>query len=113
MTTIPRAHQLNEIGTPLTLTVYRKDGTLEVEIDSANILRIVLSPPTGSPKVKDGIPVGANTGRMRYVTTDGDLDEVGTWDIQGYVEIDANSKWPTNTVSIEVESNLVTSFDVT
>ena len=110
MTTIPRSHQLNEIGTPITLTVYRKDGALEVDVDTAAVLVIVLSPQVGTPKKKTALPVGTNTGQMRYITINDDLDEIGTWFIQGYLEITGQGNWPTNIISIEVEDNLVSSF---
>jgi len=101
--------QFNSVGTPLTLEVYRGDGaTLETDLVSAGTLEMYLFPPSGAANIKTKIADDVSpstTGQMRYLTVDGDIDEVGTWYIQGHVVI-GTGDWPTTVKTFTVKPNV-------
>jgi hypothetical protein len=75
---------LDNIGTTFKLTV--KDAGTVVDISSATTLNVIFVKPGGTTLTKTGVLVSDGTdGIMKYVTISGDLNEVGTWQLQGKV----------------------------
>ena len=80
-------HYLN-IGTQFERTV--QDGGSVVDISSATTKEILLKPPTGTTKAKAAAFTSDGTdGVLAYTTVLDDLDEVGTWQLQVHIVIDA------------------------
>lgn len=106
MATTSKTFQLNDIGSPIGVTIYRADGTLESQLGSATIMQIILENPSEVSVTKTAVLVtDGSDGKMQYVTVDGDLDEVGTWNYHGYVVI-GSGKWYTTVKTFEVRANL-------
>jgi len=79
--------QLGDIGTPIILTIYRKDGTIEDHLDSVDNMDIVLKRPSGVVTFHNASYVTDGTdGMIQYFTIADDIDELGTWHVQAYLE---------------------------
>ena len=84
-----------DIGTVFRVTV--KDGTTVFPLDGATVLRLKFYKPSMAVVSKTATfpPGGDGTdGKMQYATLANDLDEVGTWRLQGYIE---KSSWKGHT----------------
>ncbi len=93
-----------DIGTKLLITVTDCDNP--VDISSANSLSIFIKKPNGTILTRTGV---LNTdgvdGKMYYITVAGDLDEAGSYKIQGMVSF-VSSTFYTSTATFRVECNL-------
>lgn len=78
---------LGDIGTRFELTLEDGDGTA-VNISSATVKRIDFRKPSGEviQRTATFVTTGAD-GKLYYVSILGDLDEVGRWYAQPYVEM--------------------------
>jgi hypothetical protein len=93
---------LNDIGTVPRLTVYRENGDLETSLGSATKLRIKLQDPGGTSVTKIAVlSTDGSDGKMQYTTVLNDVDDVGSWKIQGYIEM-GGGKWHTSKRDFEV-----------
>ena len=91
-------------GTPFTLTVYSRDGTV-LDISSASPIDIYLYKPDGSKLEKEGAFVTDGTdGKMKYTIETGIFDTAGQWSIQGRVTF-INAVWSTDIHGFVVEAN--------
>lgn len=101
-----KTFQLGDIGSPIGVTIYRADGTLETELGSATTKQIILEKPSGETATKTALLVtDGSDGKMHYVTASGDLDETGTWNYHGDVAI-GSGRWKTTVRTFEVLENL-------
>jgi hypothetical protein len=81
-----RIVHFNDIGTRFEVTCKDQDGREITELADASVLKIVFERPSGNSfeRVADYMADGIIT----YVTVSGDLNEVGKWKGQGYVEFE-------------------------
>lgn len=94
----------NDIGTKLLITV-TDDGSI-VNISNANSLTILIKKPNGSILSRVGtLETDGVDGKMYYITVAGDIDEAGTYKIQGRVSL-PNGIFYTNVASFIVHCNL-------
>lgn len=97
---------INDIGTSIRIQV-QEDG-VNVDISGAATLQIRLKKPSGiSTTYSAAFVTDGTDALMHYVTASGDLDEVGTWRIQGFVIFPASSgEFNTDSDSFKVLNNL-------
>lgn len=76
----------NDIGTQFQATCRDQDGRPITELEDATIRTFTFERPSGNTFVRTALY--APDGILTYVTTDGDLNEVGKWKGQGYVEFE-------------------------
>lgn len=97
-------HQ-NDIGTQFTFTLKDQNDSI-VDISTAGVIKIIFKKPSCTILERNASLLNDGTdGVFYYITQTGDLDEIGTYNIQGYVEIDANS-WHTDIFAEKVFRNL-------
>ena len=78
-----------DIGVNFNITVM--NGTAVLNVSNANSINIILQKPDGSDLTKTATLVTNGTdGNIRYTTVSGDLDQVGTWQIQAKVDFGAS-----------------------
>jgi hypothetical protein len=96
-------HQ-NDVGTVFEVTI--KDGSEIVDIHTATVKQIVFQDPNGVKRAKAASfsTTGAD-GKIRYVTLAGDLDLVGKWALQAYVEM-PSGKWHSDISKFVVFTNI-------
>jgi hypothetical protein len=94
----------NDIGTVLTITL--KDGTSVVDISAATTYNIIFGKPDGTSVEQSGtFTTDGTDGKMYYTTVDGDLDQVGWWDIQAKI-VDSSGTWRSDIGNFEVHANI-------
>lgn len=96
--------RLGDIGTAIRLTLL--DGATPVNISSATIKQIIFQKPDGTRVEKTAtFLTNGSDGKLQYLTQAGDLDQTGTWKVQGYV---AMPQWTgkTEIAKFKVVSNL-------
>lgn len=97
-------HQ-NDIGTTLLVTICDCSNNA-IDISSADTKQIILKKPSGSTLTKTAVfTTDGSDGKIQYVIESGDVDEVGTWKIQGKVVI-GSYEWHSNFESFKVYRNL-------
>lgn len=80
--------RLNDIGTVFRMTITKESDASALDISAATTRQIYFKKPSGEVDTRTATLSGSGTdGRMQYATVDGDLDEVGQWEIQGKVVI--------------------------
>lgn len=95
---------VGDIGTVLRATV--KDGSNAVDISGATTKQIILRRPDGTTLEKNADFTSDGTdGRMEYSTVSGDLNQAGSWMLQGYVVLPVGS-WKSDTKIFRVYENL-------
>jgi len=94
----------NDIGVQFTVTLL--DDTDAVDLSSASTLQLLFKKPGGSLLTKTASFVTDGTdGKIKYTTISGDLDEVGSWKLQAYIVIAANS-WHSDYIGFKVHRNI-------
>lgn len=101
---------LDDVGTIFEITMQECNETTDqndiVDISQATVMQILLRAPDGGVLTKTAIHSTDGTdGKMRYVTIAGDLDETGTWKIQGRVTLPTGT-WSSDRQSFKVYGNL-------
>jgi hypothetical protein len=97
---------VGEVGTVFRGTVKDQDGSI-VDISTASVKLMRFKKPGGTLVEKNATNTTTGLdGQMQYMTVAGDLDEPGTWEIQGYVEV-GGGKWWTDVHHEHVEAILV------
>lgn len=77
---------LNDVGTRFIVTL--KEDDIVVPVDSATVKTLnFLKPDSGLVTKSASFTTDGIDGRIEYAVESGFLDELGTWKIQGYVEI--------------------------
>lgn len=95
---------INDIGTIFTITV--KDGSSSVDISSSSTKQVIIKKPGGAKLTKDAAFVTDGTdGQIKYTIVSGDLDEAGTYKLQGYLVI-SDGTFYTDITSFKVYRNL-------
>ena len=75
-----------DIGTIFELTIVDTDGTA-IDVSTASVKYIYFADPDGDKVCKTAaFTTDGTDGKIQYTTIAGDIDEVGTWLVQGYVE---------------------------
>ena len=95
---------LGDIGTIFEVTV--KDDTAVLNISTATVKNFEFTKPSGTNVVKSAsFTVLGVDGKLRYTTVAGDLDEVGVWNLQVYLEM-PTGKWHSDIQQFSVWKNL-------
>lgn len=96
---------VGDIGTQFKVTITDSSNVAR-DISDATTKQLILKAPSASKKTKNaGFFTDGSDGIILYTTVSGDLDECGTWKIQGYV-ITPSGEWHTEYESFRVERNL-------
>ena len=96
-----------DVGTAFRLTIVNTAGTA-IDVSTATTKYIYFQDPTGAKVQKTAaFTTNGSDGKIQYTTIAGDIDEVGTWMIQGYVETSLGKFW-TEKDSFRVYSTLAT-----
>lgn len=96
----------NDVGTAFRITIRDCETTLVVDLSAATIKQIIFTKPSGTKVTQTATYFTDGTdGIIYYATVDGDLNEVGVWQMQAYVEI-GGSKWYTDVKTFRVGKNL-------
>ena len=96
-----------DVGTIFRLTITDIDGAA-IDVSTAVVKYIYFQDPAGTIMQKTATFYTDGTdGKIQYTTVNGDIDEAGTWMIQGYVETSLGKFW-TEKDSFKVYSTLVT-----
>jgi hypothetical protein len=78
-----------DIGVNFNITVM--NGTAVLDVSNADDIYIIFQRPDGSDLTKTATLVTNGTdGNIRYTSVSGDLDQVGTWQIQARVDFGAS-----------------------
>ena len=94
-----------DIGTVFELTIKDTDEAV-IDVSTAAVKYIYFQDPTGARMRKTAtFTTDGTDGKIQYVTIAGDIDEVGTWQVQGYVETSLG-KFYTEKMSFQVLSTL-------
>lgn len=74
-----------DIGVNFNITVM--NGTAVLDVSNADDIYIIFQKPDSSDLIKTASLITNGTdGNIRYTTVSGDLDQVGTWQIQAKVD---------------------------
>ncbi len=96
--------QLGDIGTSIRIRVQEDNANVDVSL--ATSMQIFLKKPGGTTLVKiasfvtDGVD-----GLIHYISVSGDIDEIGTWKTQGFVEL-SQGDFFTEVASFKVNRNI-------
>jgi hypothetical protein len=78
-----------DIGVNFNITVM--NGTAVLDVSNADDIYIIFQKPDSSDLIKTASLITDGTdGNIRYTTVSGDLDQVGTWQIQAKVDFGAS-----------------------
>lgn len=78
-----------DIGVNFNITVM--NGTAVLDVSNADSISIIFQKPDSSDLIKTASLITDGTdGNIRYTTVSGDLDQVGTWQIQAKVDFGAS-----------------------
>lgn len=95
---------LNDVGTKFLVTV--TDGSSAVDISSASAKQIIIQKPSGTKLTPAAAFDSDGTdGKMSYITVVNDLDEAGSYKLQGKVVI-SDGTFYTDITSFKVHRNL-------
>lgn len=96
-----------DVGTIFRLTITDTDGTA-IDVSTATVKYIYFQDPAGTKTQQTAAfyTDGAD-GKIQYTTVSGDIDSIGTWIVQGYVETTLGKFW-TEKDSFKVYSTLAT-----
>jgi len=96
-----------DIGTIFRLTITDTAGTA-IDVSTASVKYINFQDPSGVRMQKTAAFYTDGTdGKIQYTSVSGDIDSVGTWQIQGYVETSLGKFW-TEKDTFKVYSTLAT-----
>ena len=103
-TTTPIA-QVGDVGTGFVVQFTDENGTV-LDISGATTKQIIFQRPDGTDLIATAVFVTNGVdGQAMYVTQANDLNQDGTWKIQGYVVL-PNGSWHTQTGKFKVKANL-------
>lgn len=75
----------NDIGTEFRCTI--KDDESVVDVSSVTLKQLLFKKPDGTVLTKTAsFYTDGTDGIITYASIDGDLDQCGLWELQGYVE---------------------------
>jgi hypothetical protein len=97
---------VGDVGTIFRLTITEDDDVTAVDVSLASVKTFYFKKPDGT---KLAATAEFNTdgadGKLVYTTIEDDIDAVGTWQVQAYVEIGA-AKYYSSKQTFSVHSNL-------
>lgn len=97
---------VNDVGTVFELVLKDECNKL-VDLSAATALQILFTKPSKSTLTKTAVLTNDGTdGKINYVAIAGDLDEVGSWQVQGRVTT-AGGAWSSSVSKFKVHPNLV------
>ena len=68
-------------------TLKDEDGAI-VDVSSASVMQMVFNKPDGTAVVKDAaLSTDGTDGKIKYESTNTDIDQVGHWQVQGYAKV--------------------------
>lgn len=77
---------LNDVGTQILITI--KEGNVAVDLSTATVKQFDFKKKDGTTVVKDAdFYTDGTDGILEYITLDGDIDQVGKWSVQPYLEL--------------------------
>lgn len=95
-----------DVGTIIRLTITEDDDTTAVDVSGATVKTFYFLKPTGTKINKTVVFDSDGTdGKLKYTTIAGDIDTVGRWQVQAYVEI-GTAKYYSTKATFSVQSNL-------
>lgn len=95
---------LGDIGTSFRITV--KDGGEIVDLSTTTVKQIIFRKPDRSTLTKNASFVTDGTdGLIEYISVLNDLDTIGLWSIQVYLE-NPDGNWSSDIGTFRVHSNL-------
>jgi hypothetical protein len=93
-----------DIGVNFNITVM--NDTVPLDVSNANDIYIIFEKPDGTDMIKNAVLITDGTdGNIRYTTVAGDLDQIGTWQIQAKVDF-GSSVFSTEIQRFKVQRNL-------
>lgn len=96
--------RFGDIGTIITLTITDETGAV-VDISGATTKTIYFVRTDGSVVTKSAVFSSNGTdGKVQYTTVANDLNQVGNWKAQAYVDI-PSGKWYSSFFDFSVEKN--------
>lgn len=97
---------VGDIGTVFQATIQDDCSGAIVDISGAIAMNLVFQKPDGTVVSQTAVHLTDGTdGIMQYVTVLDDLDQAGSWKIQGFVQLPTGS-WSTDIHKFKVYSNL-------
>jgi hypothetical protein len=92
------------VGVQFIVTI--TDNNVVEDISSASVKQLWFKKPNGTLLTKDATYVTDGTdGKIYYTSESGDLNDDGTWELQGYV-VQGSSIWYTDIQCFKVHRNL-------
>ena len=96
---------VGDIGTVFEATI--TDAGVVVDISGASTKDLnFLKPSLATLNKAASFTTDGTDGKIRYTTLSGDLDEAGTWQIQGHV-IFGGGDWSTDIIKFNVFANII------
>lgn len=98
--------RVGDIGTVIEITIVDQDGNVvDISTASSKIFKLRRIGESSSPKDATFTTDGTD-GKLRYVLADGDIDDVGQWDVQAHISFPGGNCWSSSTTSFFVDGNL-------
>lgn len=95
---------LGDVGTKFLATIM--DDDVAVDISTATVKKLRFKGPNGSTKEYDAtFETDGTDGKIYYVTVTDDLDEIGIWEWQAYIEM-GGGEWNSSKDTFDVKANL-------
>jgi hypothetical protein len=95
-----------DIGTVFELTITETTGTV-VDVSTATSKSILFQKPDKTKVSKTAtFTTDGSDGKIQYTAVDGDIDTIGEWSMQGYVELASGGKFHSEITTFEVNRNL-------
>jgi len=97
---------VGDVGTIIRLTITEDDGSTAIDVSTATTKKFYFQKRDGTKLAVDAEfnTTGAD-GKLKYTTVAGNIDVVGVWQVQAYVEIGA-AKYYSTKARFAVMSNL-------
>jgi hypothetical protein len=75
---------VGNVGTSFRANARDQDGNI-IPVGTGDDLRILFLKPDGSTVIQTAVVFYGPSGMFEYVSVSGDLDQSGSWKVQGYV----------------------------
>lgn len=100
--------QINLIGLSIEITMTKDSDGAVIDCSGASAKNIYLYKPSGVVLTKAAaFKTDGADGVLKYTTISGDLDEVGTYKVQGFVVDSAGNEWWSDIHSQRFLANLI------
>ncbi len=97
-------HHKNNVGTTFKASVTDQDGNV-ITVAGGDTKRVLFKKPSGNTLTKTGSVIDGPSGIFGYTTIAGDMDEVGSWQVQGYLR-NADGEWYGDVQKFKVLDNI-------